>query len=696
MNKQKYRRLILLLIMQLAVLAASSMAASRVDIGLDEQWKFIRQDVADAAATNFDDTAWQSVNLPHTWNNLDGQTSGTPYYRGIGWYRRHLLVDAQYAGKSLFLKFDGAATVAEILVNGSSVGAHKGNFAAFCFDATPFLRVGQDNVIAVKVNNAKDSDVLPLSGDFTVFGGLYRDVHLLVLDKLSITPLDYASPGIYIKQTGVTKDSAEFEITTKLRNANSSAKSATVHCTIADAKGKTIQQVISHETIGPNAVTDVVQHVKIGKPHLWNGRIDPYLYRVSVVVRDGKKATDAVTQPLGVRTFRVDPDHGFFLNGASYPLHGVSRHQDRIDKGWAIGPAEQEEDFQLITEMGATCVRLAHYQQDQMVYDLCDRNGLVLWTELSLVNELTDSEAFTENARQQLTELIKQNYNHPSIAFWGIFNELHTKSQWYDAPPKWDLVKTLNQLVKELDSTRPTTAASCIRATDPMNAVTDVIAFNRYFGWYTGKLSDWPAALDKLHQEWPTRGVGISEYGAGASINQHEISTNQPVATSHWHPEEYQDVAHEQTWLAMKDRPWLWCELVWNMFDFAVGQRDEGDTPGRNDKGLVTYDRKVKKDAFFWYKANWTTAPFVYITSRRFTNRTEPKTPVKIYSNCDAVELKINGVSQGTARSTNHIFLWNDMPLKPGENRIEVSGTQAGKTYTDSCLWVCKASSEKP
>ena len=695
MKTKKCPRFILLVALSLVSMVGQVMAAPRTDINLDEQWKFIRRDVADAAMTNFDDSAWQPVTLPHTWNNLDGQTSGTPYYRGVGWYRRHLTVDAQYAGKSLFLKFDGAATVTEVMVNGAPVGTHKGNFAAFCFEVTPYLRVGQDNVIAVKVNNAKNSDVLPLSGDFTVFGGLYRDVHLLVLDKLSVTPLDYASPGVYIKQIGATKDSAELEISTKLRNANSSAKTATVHCTVIDATGKTIQTTTSHAEMGSSAVADVIQHVSIVKPHLWNGRLDPYLYRVAIVVGDGSKVTDVVTQPLGIRSFHVDPDHGFFLNGVPYPLHGVSRHQDRLDKGWAIDPADQREDFQLITEIGATCVRLAHYQQDQLVYDLCDRNGLVLWTELSLVNELTDSEAFTENARQQLTEMIKQNYNHPSIAFWGIFNELHMKNQWYDAPAKWDLVKPLNQLAKDLDPTRLTTAASCIKSVDPLNDVTDVMAFNRYFGWYADKLSTWPGALDKFHQEWPTRGIGISEYGAGASINQHEISTNQPVASSHWHPEEYQDLAHEQAWLAMKDRPWLWCTLVWNMFDFAVGQRDEGDTPGRNDKGLVTYDRKVKKDAFFWYKANWTQTPFVYITSRRFTNRSEAKTPVKIYSNCDAVELKINGLSQGTVRSVNHIFLWNDRQLAPGENRIEVSATQDGKPCMDSCVWTYKAGAEK-
>ena len=695
MNKNHVRQVILLGILYLTTPMNGTMAAPRSDLKLDEQWRFIREDVANAATTNCDDSAWSPVNLPHTWNNLDGQTAGKDYYRGIGWYRRHLLVDAQYAGKSLFLKFDGAATVADVFVNGDLIGTHRGNFAAFCFDATPFLRVGKDNVVAVRVNNAKDKDILPLSGDFTVFGGLYREVHLLVLDKMSVTPLDYASPGVYVKQAQVTGDSAELEITTKLRNGGHSPKKPTVYCTIFDAAGLAVGKTSSQQQIGTNSVADIVQRLTLARPHLWNGRADPYLYKVRIEVGDGGQIVDSVEQPLGVRFFRVDPDQGFSLNGAPYPLRGVSRHQDRLDKGWAIGPAEHEEDFRLITEMGSTCVRLAHYQQDQLVYDLCDRNGLILWTELSLVNELTDSEAFTDNARQQLTELIKQNSNHPSIIFWGIFNELHAKGSWNDAPAKWDLVKQLNQLAKDLDHTRVTAAASCINAHNPLNFVTDIIGFNRYYGWYNDKSTDWPKALDTLHQVDTNRCVGISEYGAGASIQQHETVPQKPDPGSHWHPEEYQSYAHEQAWLAMKDRPFLWCDLVWNMFDFAVGQRNEGDTPGRNDKGLVTYDRKVKKDAFYWYKANWTDAGFVYITSQRFTERTEAKTPVTIYSNCDSVELRVNGVSQGSLHSANHIFRWNDITLTAGENAIECFAAKGPWTYSDTCTWRLKVAAGK-
>jgi beta-galactosidase len=686
-----FRQFLVLAALCFVATVSDAMDSPRLDVSLDGQWRFIRQDVAGASEVGFDDSAWLPVNLPHTWNNMDAQDGGNDYYRGVGWYRRHLVVEPQYAGKSLFLKFDGAATVAEVFVNGNLVGSHRGNFAAFCFDATPVLQVGKDNVIAVKVNNAKNDGVVPPSGDFPIFGGLYRDAHLLVLNKLSLTPLDYASAGVYIKQVRVTPDAAELEITAKLRNANNFAKTATVRCAISDAKGNKVRESSSRCEMGAISATDVVQRVTITKPHLWNGRTDPYLYVVTANVRDGSKIVDNLTQPIGLRYFSVDPNEGFFLNGKRYQLRGVGRHQDRLDRGWAIGPSEHREDIQLITEMGSTCVRLAHYQQDQYVYDLCDQSGLIVWTELSLVNEIADSEAFTANARQQLTELIRQNYNHPSIVFWGIFNELHAKSSWNDAPAKWDLVPALNNLAKELDPTRITTAASCIKAVDPLNSITDTIAFNRYYGWYHDKAADWPSALDKLHEACSNRCVGISEYGAGGSIHHHEIAPRQPKPDSQWHPEEWECLVHEQAWLAMKNRKWLWCALLWNMFDFAVDSRNEGDQPGRNDKGLVTYDRKVKKDAFYWYKVNWTEAPFVYITSRRFTERTEAKTPVKVYSNCDVVELKVNGNSQGTVRSENHIFLWDSVALTAGENRVEAIGIKSAKTFTDACAWEYKA-----
>jgi beta-galactosidase len=683
----RFWQLIVAVALVLAVAIGSVLASPRADVVLDGQWEFIRQDVSGAEAPGFDDAAWQTVTLPHTWNNMDGQDGGNDYWRGVGWYRRHLTVDKRDGGKSLFLKFDGAATVADVFVNGKLAGTHKGNFGAFCLEVTPLLRVGQDNVIAVKVNNSWSPDIPPLSGDFTVFGGLYRDVHLLVLNKLFISPLDCASPGVYIKQTRVTVDSADLETTTKLRNANNSAKTATVRYTITDADGKSVATANSRQTVPANDGSDAVQTVTLSKPHLWNGRFDPYLYQASVEISDGSNVVDAVTQPLGLRFFRVDPNEGLFLNGKHYPLHGVNRHQDRLDKGWAIGPAEHVEDLKLILEMGCTGVRLAHYEHSQYFYDLCDRSGLVVWAELCLVNELGQSEAFADNARQQLTELIKQSYNHPSIVFWSLFNELRFRNREREAA-ECQLIGELNQLAKTLDPTRLTVAASCcVPPTHRSAAITDIIGFNWYYGWYNGRPDDWPVRLDELHQSLPARCVGISEYGAGASVIQHEQPPRQPKTDGPWHPEEWQSVVHEAAWKAMKDRPWLWGTFLWNMFDFAANQRHEGDHLGRNDKGMITYDRKTKKDAFYWYKANWTTDPFVWITSRRFTNRTEPKTPVKIYSNCDEVELKANGVSLGTARSEDHIFLWKEVSLQPGENSIEAIAHKGGQSFTDSCAW---------
>ena len=407
------------------------------------------------------------------------------------------------------------------------------------------------------------------------------------------------------------------------------------------------------------------------------------------------RVTDQVSQPLGVRFFRVDPDQGFLLNGQRYALHGVNRHQDRLDKGWAIGPAEHEEDFNLIKEMGCTGIRLAHYQHAQRFYDLCDRGGMVVMAELCLIDESGRSKRFADNLRQQLTEMIEQNYNHPAILFWSLSNELRFRDKAREQA-ECDLLASLHKLAKTLDPGRLTAAASLQLSAHRSNQITDVLGFNRFYGWYGGTPQDWPEKTDEMHRDLPNRATAFFEYGAGGSVLHHEIDPPQPPPSGMWHPEEWQCAVHEQAWKAMKDRPWLWGTFLWNMFDFAADQRDEGDHPGRNDKGMVTYDRKVKKDVFYWYKANWTDEPVVYITSRRFTPRVQEKTPVKVYSNCDEVELKINGVSQGKLSSVDHIFLWKDVALKPGNNRIEALAIKDGKSHDDSCTWVCQAATKSP
>ena len=385
---------------------------------------------------------------------------------------------------------------------------------------------------------------------------------------------------------------------------------------------------------------------------------------------------DEVDQPLGFRYFSVDANNGFYLNGKYLDLHGVNRHQDRLNKGWAIGTAEHLEDFNLIKEMGANTMRLAHYQHAEYFYQLCDSNGMVIWAEFPFVNNVTVSTAFYDNAKQQLTELIRQNYNHPSLFFWGIGNELSC------SPDPNPLLTQLNDLAHSEDSTRLTTYASNVTECS-QSWHTDVSAFNRYDGWYSNSYNDFPTWADTTHANHPSSKLGVSEYGAGASINIHTIT---PKAQDH--SEEYQCLFHEAYWREMQKRPFLWGKFIWNMFDFAADGRNEGDTPGRNDKGMVTYDRKTKKDVFFYYQANWSTTPVVYITDRRFTNRTIALTNVKIYSNCDSVELKINGVSQGSKTGTvDKVFQWTNITLASGSNTIQAIGTKGSSQYTDSGTW---------
>jgi beta-galactosidase len=673
----------------------ASLAEPRSVVDLNGNWKFVRADRLGAAASTFDDSSWEAVSLPHTWNNLDGEDGGDNYYRGAGWYRRHLSLDADTAGKSLFLKFDGASIVTDVFVNGKPAGRHEGMFGAFCFDVTGLVNTSGDNVIAVRTDNGKFPDVPPNSADFTFFGGLYRSVHLLVLNPVSITPLDDASSGVYVKQANVSADAADLEITSQVRNSGEADKSVAVDCELLDADGRTVQKSHGDVSIPGRGTKAQVEQIHLDHPHLWNGRKDAYLYQMQVTVSDGPTIVDRVMVPVGVRFFSVDPNKGFILNGQSYPLHGVNRHQDRIDQGWAISPAEHEEDFKLIMEMGCTGIRLAHYQHAQEFYDLCDRGGLVVWAESCLVNTVTVSKAFDDVTLQQLRELIKQNYNHPSICFWSLFNELRspanisaTEKQRQDKH-QIDLVTQLNDLAHQLDNTRLTTGATNRpEPTYPLNLITDVIAFNRYDGWYSKSTTDWADELDKIHNAMPNRGAGMSEYGAGASIYQHEFNPSQPKTAGPWHPEEWQCTVHEAAYAAMKDRPWLWGTFLWNMFDFAADRRNEGDHSGRNDKGMVTYDRKTKKDVFYFYKANWSDEPFAYVTDRRFTPRDLQSGPVKVYSNCDSVELRLNGQSLGPMKSDNHIYIWPNVTLKVGENQLEAIGKKGDQEYSDTATIV--------
>lgn len=661
----------------------------RADLSLDGAWHFQKGDVAGASAVGFNDASWSSVNVPHTWNNLDGQDGGNNYYRGIGWYRRHYAVPASLAGKELFLQFDGSNSVTDVYVNGAFAGEHAGGFTTFRFDVTNLLRPGQDNVLAVKVSNAPNPNVPPLYADFTFDGGIYRNVHLIATDRVHVNLLDSGSAGVFLMPTKVSAASALLQITSEVRNDLASSDAITVRSLLLDAAGNVVTSAISSGIVQPGATMSLVQLQKIARPQLWNGRSDPYEYSVSIEVMDAAGIRDVVTQPVGFRFYSVDPNLGFFLNGHPYDLHGVDMHQDWINEGWAVSPAQRATDVALVEELGATVVRLSHYPYDQQIYDAFDRDGIVVWSEIPDVTYITPTAAFTADIEQQLREMILQNLNHPSVFFWGMFNELQP-SRAADPNP---LIGQLVALAHRLDPTRPTTAATNIAPGNPLNFHTDVIGFNVYSGWYSGTFGDFGRYIDSIHRTYPTRDIGLSEYGAGASIYQH---TDQPMpptighwpAEGHYHPEEYQDLFHEAYEAQIKARPWLWCKIVWNLIDYASDFRNDGDTPGRNDKGLVTYDRRTKKDAFYLYKANWSSAPVLHIADRRFTSRTYPLTQVKVYSNLGSARLLVNGVSQGTASaSTTDVITWNNIHLAHGKNLIQVISRRNGAVYNDSCTW---------
>ena len=666
----------------------------RADINLDSNWRFIRQDVAGAQTSGFDDSSWTNLNLPHTWNNLDGQDGGNNYYRGIGWYRSHLTPDDSYTNRHFFLKFDGAFLVADVYVNGSFVGEHQGGFAAFVYDVTPNLVVGADNVIAVKVNNAFNANLPPLNADFTFFGGLYRDVHLLVTDPVQISPLDYGSPGIYLQTTSVSSDSANLQVTAVVSNATATAQMITVRTVVADAATNMVTTLTKVVTLPATSCSNVVASTVVGNPHLWNGLNDPYLYQTFTEIWSNTNIVDVVAQPLGFRYFSVDPTNGFFLNGRHYDLHGVNMHQDWLNCGWALTNAQRDTNFIFLKEIGATFVRLSHYEHNDYTYQLADQNGICIWSEVPIIDYITASSSFTSNTLQQLREMIHQRYNHPSVIFWSVYNEitLSMGDQGTGTLSTTNLINQEVQLVGQEDPTRLSTAAANTSINDPSTFYPQVIAFNEYFGWYSSPLNGIAAWADNVHATYPNRCVGVSEYGAGASIYQHSENPTFPANTaSAFHPEEWQNIVHETNWQLMAARPFLWCKLVWNGFDFASDGRSEGDTPGRNDKGLVTYDRLVRKDAFYYYKANWTTNPMVYITGHTFTNRSTNVIIAKVYANCDSVELFLNGSSQGSVTSSNRIYIW-PLNLFGGNNFVQAVGVKGGIMVTDSLAWIAPAS----
>lgn len=679
----------------LASLLASSDA--RETYPLTGEWEY-----------RFHEDAPGKVAVPHTWNAQDAaegvqntkndakSVNSAAYRRGAAVYSRTLPVKPK-PGKRYFIRGEGASIVSSVEVNGKPAGTHEGAFTAFCYEITPFLKEG-DNRVTVKVDNTHRDHIAPQRGDFSMFGGLYRPVELIETDQVCIDPLFYASPGVFITTRSLTREKAEVEVKVLLNAARSAGKDASVSVEILDRQGKKVAGKTVDATLNGWRKAEIPVLLSISNPVLWDGVRNPFLYQVKTAVRTADGQTDEMVQPLGLRTVSIDPEKGFVLNGKTMQIRGVSRHQDRQGKGWAVSPADEEEDIRLITDMGATGLRTAHYPQSSHIYNLCDQAGLVVWSEVPNVNIVRDTDEFRKNNRRQAAEMIYQNWNHPSICMWGIFNEIGHQPE--DSLKGIDMeaeLAELNRFVKGTDPSRMTVGASNQPGRKKLNNIPDHIAFNSYPGWYGGGPETMKGNLAGFIRDYPSKGVAISEYGHGASVRMHEHPVRRPSPTGFWHPEEWQSQAHEINYRCIRERPEVWGSYVWNMFDFGSASRIEGESPGINDKGLVTYDRKTPKDAYFFYRANWSPRPTVYITSRRFAERTERKVPVKVYSNASSVKLSVNGKVLGSVKPDElKRAVWPEVELKPGANVITATASVGGKTYTDSCKWTLKAADGKP
>ncbi len=571
--------------------------AQREDKLINQDWSFRFSHQVNASAA-------RRVDLPHTWNAQDALGGKHDYKRGIGNYTKKIFIRPEWQGKRLFLRFEGANCVSNVFVNGKHIGEHRGGYGAFVFEITDKVEYGKENTLLVRVNNGEQLDVMPLVGDFNFYGGIYRDVHLLLTDNLCISPLDYASSGVYLIQQQVTD------------------KQATI----------------------------------CARVNLSNGTGE--LRKVVLRLQD-------------------------------LPLHGVCRHQERAEVGNALCPVHHEEDTRIMLDMGVNAVRLAHYPQATYMYDLMDKHGIVTWAEIPFVGPggyadkgFVDQPSFRENGKEQLKEMIRQHYNHPSICFWGLFNELKEQG---DNPVEY--IKELNAIAHQEDPTRPTTSAS--NQEGALNFITDHIAWNRYDGWYGATPATLATWLDATHKNHPEMKIAISEYGAGASIYHQQDSLVQTVPGSWWHPENWQTEYHIQNWKIINERPYVWASFVWNMFDFGAAHRTEGDRPGINDKGLVTHDRKIKKDAYYFYRANWNPEPMIYIAGRRNVNRVKPLVDVQVFSNVEEVILIVNDCQCGKMKPDSlKVCLFKDVPLRKGRNEIEVRANDSKKQLIDRCTWI--------
>ena len=620
-------------------------------ININKDWLFVKN-TSDIAVND-----GEKINLPHSWNAIDGADGGNDYFRGACLYKKTLVKSELPVSDLYYLEFRGANSSADVYANGEKLAHHDGGYSTFRVDITSQIK--DQTEIAVIVDNSPNEEVYPQMADFTFYGGIYRDVNLICVNNSHFDLDYYGGNGLMITPTVCEKD-AKVEVEVFVKNLK---ENQSLVYTIYDKDEKELDKIESKDSKAIFEIKDV---------HLWHGRKDPYLYCCEVEIVENGEVIDNVCSRFGCRTFKIDPDNGFILNGEEYPLRGVSRHQDRLGFGNALLKEHHEEDIDLIMEVGATTIRLAHYQHDQYFYDLCDEKGLVIWAEIPYISR--HMPGGRENTISQMKELIVQNYTHVSIVVWGLSNEISIAGSDEDLLENH---RILNDLVHEMDKTRLTTiaAVSMCKIDDPYIQIPDVVSYNHYFGWYGGDTSMNGPWFDNFHKVHPNIPIGCSEYGCEA-LNWHSSNPFQGDYT-----EEYQAYYHEELIKQLFSRKYLWATHVWNMFDFGADARAEGGENGQNHKGLVTMDRKYKKDSFYAYKAWLSDEPFVHICGKRYVDRVEDVTKITVYSNQPEVEMFVNGESIGVKNAPDHFFYFDVNNV--GESVIEV---KAGELKDQSTI----------
>nr|WP_302586677.1 glycoside hydrolase family 2 TIM barrel-domain containing protein [Parabacteroides goldsteinii] len=684
MNKRVLSLTLLLACLGLMTMQAEGRKVESFNSG----WSFKKAPAEKELAINAPkwDKGWSEVEIPHTWNAKDMQVQANSFYEGAAYYKKQYFFPAELKHKRVFLRFEGVGSCAEVFVNGMLATSHKGGYSAFACEISPLLKAGEENEIIVKADNKSRPDVIPVNHNlFGVYGGIYRPVWLVVTEPCNISVTDCASPGVYVTQKNVSKKQADVKVKVKLDNGTLQPVPVTLQNTIYDQEGKQVATHSQSFELSAQGEQAYESSFTIKKPTLWQGRENPYLYKVvSRLIKDGQ-VIDEMVQPLGLRKYEIVAGKGFYLNGEKYPMYGVTRHQD----WWGLGSALKNEnhDFDLATimDVGATTVRFAHYQQSDYLYSRCDSLGLIIWAEIPFVNRVTGQEA--ENCRNQLREMIRQSFNHPSIYVWGLHNEVYQPHQYTK-----ELTQSLHDLAKTEDPDRYTVSVNGYGHMEhPVNLVADIQGMNRYFGWYEKKIQDIKPWVENLEKEYPHQKLMLTEYGADANLNhQTEYLGDALNWTKEFYPETFATKTHEYQWSVIAAHPYIIASYLWNTFDFCAPMWVRGGVPARNMKGLVTFDRKIKKDSYFWYKANWSKEPVLYLTQRRNWDREKKETSVTVYSNIGTPKVYLNGKELTGIREgyTPVHYIIDNITLDMGKNIVKTVVVKDGKTYEDEIEWV--------